>query len=239
MVLSRSVDCADTMIVRTKTRQELLYTRSQIAVTAKAFGLDAIDMVSHPIHRHNYAPTLLRTGVCGLQEPRIPQGGMRRRSTSGIHWKSILPSPSDIPPHVLNFITASDPPDSSGHHPRIVPPNRSRHARPPVSRRLTLAKQSTEILRATRILHQMEKAHKEQRGAVGLATADGGSKEMIDAPMIKQVTPPFCPHTQIHHSLSHSGRKHHPPSNGCWSSDPPSRLITRTRTHTLITHKCM
>lgn len=76
IVLSRVVDCADTMIVRTKTRQELLYTRSQIAVTAKAFGLDAIDMVSHPIPRPKYAHTLLRTGVRGLQEPRIPQRRM-------------------------------------------------------------------------------------------------------------------------------------------------------------------
>lgn len=41
------VDCADTMIIRTKTRQELLYTRSKIAITAKAFGLEAIDMVSN------------------------------------------------------------------------------------------------------------------------------------------------------------------------------------------------
>lgn len=39
------LDCADTMIIRTKTRQELLYTRSQIAITAKAYGLEAIDMV--------------------------------------------------------------------------------------------------------------------------------------------------------------------------------------------------
>ncbi|KAH9950562.1 citrate lyase beta subunit [Amylocystis lapponica] len=37
--------CADTAIIRTRSRQELLYTRSQIAVTAKAFGLNAIDMV--------------------------------------------------------------------------------------------------------------------------------------------------------------------------------------------------
>lgn len=40
------IDCADTSIIRTPSRQELLYTRSQIAVTAKAFGLEAIDMVS-------------------------------------------------------------------------------------------------------------------------------------------------------------------------------------------------
>ncbi|KAK7014094.1 hypothetical protein VNI00_019416 [Paramarasmius palmivorus] len=37
--------CADTSIIRTKTRQELLYTRSQIAIAAKAFGVEAIDMV--------------------------------------------------------------------------------------------------------------------------------------------------------------------------------------------------
>lgn len=34
--------------MRTSSRQELLYTRSQIVVAAKAFGVDAIDMVSLP-----------------------------------------------------------------------------------------------------------------------------------------------------------------------------------------------
>ena len=42
-----------------------------------------------------------------------------------------------------------------------------------------------EILRAARILRQMEKAHSQQRGAAGLSTEDG-SIEMIDAPMILQ-----------------------------------------------------
>ncbi|KAK7682421.1 hypothetical protein QCA50_014626 [Cerrena zonata] len=37
--------CADTSVIRTSSRRELLYTRSQIAITAKAFGLEAIDMV--------------------------------------------------------------------------------------------------------------------------------------------------------------------------------------------------
>ncbi|KAE9405715.1 citrate lyase beta subunit [Gymnopus androsaceus JB14] len=37
--------CADTAIIRTRSRQELLYTRSQIAIAARAFGLEAIDMV--------------------------------------------------------------------------------------------------------------------------------------------------------------------------------------------------
>jgi len=38
-------DCADTSVIRTPSRQELLYPRSKIAVTARAFGLEAIDMV--------------------------------------------------------------------------------------------------------------------------------------------------------------------------------------------------
>ncbi|THV00864.1 beta subunit of citrate lyase [Dendrothele bispora CBS 962.96] len=37
--------CADTSILRTRSRQELLYTRSQIAIAAKAFGLESVDMV--------------------------------------------------------------------------------------------------------------------------------------------------------------------------------------------------
>ena len=38
-------DCADTSVIRTPSRQELLYPRSKIAVTARAYGLEAIDMV--------------------------------------------------------------------------------------------------------------------------------------------------------------------------------------------------
>lgn len=37
--------CADTSIIRTATREELLYPRSKLALAAKAFGLQAIDMV--------------------------------------------------------------------------------------------------------------------------------------------------------------------------------------------------
>lgn len=37
--------CADTSIIRTHSRRELLNPRSQIVIAAKAFGLDAIDMV--------------------------------------------------------------------------------------------------------------------------------------------------------------------------------------------------
>ena len=44
-VKSIITDCADTRIIRTPSRQELLYTRSKIVAAARAFGLDAIDMV--------------------------------------------------------------------------------------------------------------------------------------------------------------------------------------------------
>ena len=54
-----------------------------------------------------------------------------------------------------------------------------------------------EILRAARILHQMEKAYGEERGAFGLATEDGG-KEMIDAPMLKQAS--IYQQTLVHHT---------------------------------------
>ncbi|KIJ54837.1 hypothetical protein M422DRAFT_24729 [Sphaerobolus stellatus SS14] len=37
--------CADTSIVRTSSRQELLYPRAKIALAAKAFGIQSIDMV--------------------------------------------------------------------------------------------------------------------------------------------------------------------------------------------------
>ncbi|KAJ7164637.1 Pyruvate/Phosphoenolpyruvate kinase-like domain-containing protein [Mycena crocata] len=37
--------CADTSILRSSSRLELLYTRSQIVIAAKAFGLNAVDMV--------------------------------------------------------------------------------------------------------------------------------------------------------------------------------------------------
>ncbi|KAJ6584766.1 Pyruvate/Phosphoenolpyruvate kinase-like domain-containing protein [Mycena capillaripes] len=40
-----SQDCADTAILRSSSRLELLYTRSSIVIAAKAFGLEAIDMV--------------------------------------------------------------------------------------------------------------------------------------------------------------------------------------------------
>ena len=46
-----------------------------------------------------------------------------------------------------------------------------------------------EILRAARILRRMEQAHASSLGAIGLDSHDGSvGKEMIDAPMLKQVS---------------------------------------------------
>ncbi|KAI0801738.1 Pyruvate/Phosphoenolpyruvate kinase-like domain-containing protein [Irpex lacteus] len=124
--------CADTSIIRTPSRQELLFTRSQIAITAKAFGLDAIDMVCV-----NYKDTEYLKDECA---------DGRRLGYTG----------------------------KQAIHPAQVEVIQS-----------TFVPTPQEILRAARILHQMEKAYGEERGAFGLATEDGG-KEMIDAPMLKQ-----------------------------------------------------
>lgn len=45
-------DCADTSVVRTTSKQELLHVRSQIVITAKAFELEAIDMVCPRLFLH-------------------------------------------------------------------------------------------------------------------------------------------------------------------------------------------
>lgn len=46
-----------------------------------------------------------------------------------------------------------------------------------------------EILRAAQILDKMAQAYAAHKGAVGLQLGDeAGHKEMIDAPMLKQVT---------------------------------------------------
>ncbi|OCH91870.1 citrate lyase beta subunit [Obba rivulosa] len=124
--------CADTSIIRTKSRQELLYTRSQIAITAKAHGLNAIDMVCVNYKDLDYLKEECEDG--------------RRMGFNG--KQAIHPTQVDI---IQSTFVPSE----------------------------------KEILRAVKILHQMERAHSTQRGAIGLELEDGG-KEMIDAPMIKQ-----------------------------------------------------
>ena len=39
-------DCADVGLIRTASRMEMLYPRSQLVTAAKAYGLQAIDLVS-------------------------------------------------------------------------------------------------------------------------------------------------------------------------------------------------
>ncbi|RPD77769.1 citrate lyase beta subunit [Lentinus tigrinus ALCF2SS1-7] len=124
--------CADTGIIRTTSRQELLYTRSHIVVTAKAFGLGAIDMVCV-----NYKDPEYLRDEC--------QDGRRL----GFTGKQAI-------------------------HPIQVDTIQS-----------TFVPTSKEILRAAKILKQMEQAHLSNRGAAGLEL-EGGGMEMIDAPMIKQ-----------------------------------------------------
>lgn len=124
--------CADTSVVRTPSRLELLYVRSQIAIAAKAFGLDSIDMVCVNYKDLNYLKDECEDG--------------RRLGFNG--KQAIHPTQVDI------------------IHSTFVPTEK-------------------EILRAAKILHQMEAAHSSQKGAFGLEM-EGGGKEMIDAPMLKQ-----------------------------------------------------
>ncbi|EGN98040.1 hypothetical protein SERLA73DRAFT_182896 [Serpula lacrymans var. lacrymans S7.3] len=124
--------CADTSVIRTKSRQELLFVRSRIVITAKAFGLNAIDMVCINYKDLNYLKDECEDG-----------------RKLGFDGKQAI-------------------------HPTQVQTIQS-----------TFVPTSQEILRAAKILQQMEAAHTSQRGAFGLETTDGG-KEMIDAPMLKQ-----------------------------------------------------
>ncbi|EPQ54754.1 beta subunit of citrate lyase [Gloeophyllum trabeum ATCC 11539] len=124
--------CADTSIIRTQSRQELLYARSRIVNAAKAFGLQAIDMVCVNYKDLDYLREECEDG--------------RRLGFNG--KQAIHPSQVDI-------IQST-----------YVPTEK-------------------EILRAAKILHQMSLAHSAERGAVGIEL-EGGGKEMVDAPMLKQ-----------------------------------------------------
>ncbi|KAK0244206.1 citrate lyase beta subunit [Armillaria nabsnona] len=119
--------CADTSIVRTRSRQELLYTRSHIVNAARANKLEAIDMVCVNYKDQDYLKEECQEG--------------RRMGFTG--KQAIHPSQVDT-------IQATFVPTAS------------------------------EILRAAKIVHNMQIAHDSQKGAIGL------EGEMIDAPMIKQ-----------------------------------------------------
>ncbi|OJT11533.1 Citrate lyase subunit beta-like protein, mitochondrial [Trametes pubescens] len=144
--------CADTGVIRTTSRQELLYTRSYIAVTAKAFKLKAIDMVCVNYKDLDYLRDECedgrRLGFTGKVRPFI-----------SLYYNTLHEGFA----HLQQAI-----------HPTQVDVIQS-----------TFVPSSKEILRAARILKQMEKAHQTNKGAAGL-TLEGGGMEMIDAPMIKQ-----------------------------------------------------
>ncbi|KAL4080952.1 citrate lyase beta subunit [Scleroderma citrinum] len=124
--------CADTSVVRTTSRQELLYVRSQIVIAAKASRLEAIDMVCVNYKDPGYLGDECEDG--------------RRLGFSG---KQV------IHPTQVEIVNA------------------------------TFVPTAEEILRAAKILHRMNKAYASEKGAFGLEM-DGGGKEMIDAPMLKQ-----------------------------------------------------
>ncbi|TFK48694.1 citrate lyase beta subunit [Heliocybe sulcata] len=124
--------CADTSIIRTSSRQELLYARSRIVNAAKAFGLQAIDMVCVNYKDLDYLKKECEDG--------------RRLGFNG--KQAIHPTQVDI------------------IHETYVPTEK-------------------EIERAANILRQMLQAHVSKKGAVGI-DLEGGGKEMVDAPMLKQ-----------------------------------------------------
>ncbi|KAJ7712438.1 Pyruvate/Phosphoenolpyruvate kinase-like domain-containing protein [Mycena metata] len=119
--------CADTSILRSSSRRELLYTRSSIVITAKAFGLEAIDMVCV-----NYKDLDFLREEC------------RDGRQLGFTGKQAI-------------------------HPTQVDVIQS-----------TFVPTASEIERAAKILHTMEREHALNRGAAGL------EGEMIDKPMILQ-----------------------------------------------------
>ena len=59
------------------------------------------------------------------------------------------------------------------------------------------------MYRAAKIVHQMAQAHASEKGAIGLDLGDGkDGKEMIDAPMLKQVciVSHYAPNDSAHDS---------------------------------------
>lgn len=81
-----------------------------------------------------------------------------------------------------------------------------------------------EILRAAKILHQMEVAHSSQKGAFGLEL-EGGGKEMIDAPMLKQVSSfGFC---SVKRLIHWPGWEYYTGSQGSWLGGSWCKLIVK------------
>ena len=86
-----------------------------------------------------------------------------------------------------------------------------------------------EILRAAKIVGSMTRAHATQKGAVGLDLGnEKGDKEMIDAPMLKQVTIGGYTHLFIRLNTRGLGREDHPNGARCWPTHPNTSMKTGT-----------
>jgi len=219
------IDCADTSIIRTPSRQELLYTRSQIVVAAKTFGLDAIDMVSDDWTPRSCGHWLHAAGLYQLQRSRLLERWVWRWSTVRFQREGIDNLRTTIFEFRWNILSTLSKPStqlrSTWSSPRLC-----------LRRKVNLYSSSTtlllikiphvhaDILRAAKILYQMEVAHASHIGAFGLELEDGG-KEMIDAPMLKQVSSfgtatPFVPSDYDHHT---AGRENHSNCESGWDRD--------------------
>ena len=75
----------------------------------------------------------------------------------------------------------------------------------------------------------MTQAHAVQKGAVGLELGDErGHKEMIDAPMLKQVRLSGLGYPFVHLTFHYPGREDDTSSTRCWPSHSNTALRTRT-----------
>jgi len=75
----------------------------------------------------------------------------------------------------------------------------------------------------------MTRAHATQKGAVGLDLGDEkGNKEMIDAPMLKQVTTSGNIYSFVHLNTRGLGREDYPNSARCWPTHSNTAMKTST-----------
>jgi hypothetical protein len=86
-----------------------------------------------------------------------------------------------------------------------------------------------EILRAAKIVDSMRRAHATQKGAVGLELGDEkGKKEMIDAPMLKQVTTSGYTYPFIYRNTRGLGREDYPNGARCRPTNSNSAMNAST-----------
>ncbi|SCZ88844.1 BZ3501_MvSof-1269-A2-R1_Chr10-2g02688 [Microbotryum saponariae] len=151
--------CASSNIIRTESRQEMLFVRSQIVAVAKAFGLGAIDLV--------------RTAYKGETATQALEEEATEARRLGFDGKQC------IHPNQVETVQKCFTPSEKGGHPRE---NWAEEVGGLLLKRFTCG---TDIERATRILEQYNVASLGGAGAYGLVGEDGNSA-MIDAPMRRE-----------------------------------------------------